>query len=74
MILNKDTAENVAQILLQVKAVKLAPSTPFTWASGWKPRQNWVMVARTVTRRNACRTRRHSCDRTLPLDASSAVR
>ena len=36
MILNKDTAENVAQILLQVKAVKLAPSKPFTWASGWK--------------------------------------
>jgi len=36
MIINKDTAQNVAQILLQVKAVKLAPNKPFTWASGWK--------------------------------------
>jgi orotate phosphoribosyltransferase len=36
MIINKDTAENVAQILLQIKAVKLSPTKPFTWASGWK--------------------------------------
>ncbi len=26
----------VAEKLLQVKAVKLSPSSPFTWASGWK--------------------------------------
>ncbi len=26
----------VAEKLLQVKAVKLSPSNPFTWASGWK--------------------------------------
>jgi orotate phosphoribosyltransferase len=36
MVLNKDTAEKVAQFLLQIKAVKLSPSAPFTWASGWK--------------------------------------
>ncbi|MCT4582582.1 MAG: orotate phosphoribosyltransferase [Flavobacteriales bacterium] len=26
----------VAEFLLQIKAVKLTPSTPITWASGWK--------------------------------------
>jgi len=26
----------VAELLLQVKAVKLQPNQPFTWASGWK--------------------------------------
>ena len=29
-------AENVAQHLLQIKAIKLEPAHPFTWASGWK--------------------------------------
>lgn len=29
-------AENVASHLLQIKAIKLEPSHPFTWASGWK--------------------------------------
>ena len=36
MVLNKDTAEKVAQFLLQIKAVKLSPTSPYTWASGWK--------------------------------------
>ncbi len=36
MILNKDNALKVAEYLLQIKAVKLSPSKPFTWASGWK--------------------------------------
>lgn len=31
-----EVAENVAKSLLQVKAVKLSPQKPFTWASGWK--------------------------------------
>ena len=29
-------AEQVASHLLQIKAIKLQPSDPFTWASGWK--------------------------------------
>lgn len=29
-------AEEVAQILLDVEAIKLQPESPFTWASGWK--------------------------------------
>lgn len=33
---NKEVAENVAKSLLQIKAVKLSPDNPFTWASGWK--------------------------------------
>lgn len=36
MIENKDSAFKIAEILLQVKAVKLQPNNPFTWASGWK--------------------------------------
>jgi orotate phosphoribosyltransferase len=35
MILNKDRALKVAEFLLQIKAVKLQPNDPFTWASGW---------------------------------------
>lgn len=35
MILNKDKALKVAEFLLQIKAVKLQPNEPFTWASGW---------------------------------------
>lgn len=29
------TATNIADFLLQIKAVKLSPSAPFKWASGW---------------------------------------
>ena len=29
-------AKTVAEYLLQIKAIKLQPSNPFTWASGWK--------------------------------------
>lgn len=36
MILNKETAKTTAELLLQIKAIKLDPQEPFTWASGWK--------------------------------------
>lgn len=36
MILNKETAKKTAELLLQIKAIKLNPQEPFTWASGWK--------------------------------------
>lgn len=29
-------ASNIAEFLLQIKAVRLQPHQPFTWASGWK--------------------------------------
>jgi len=35
MILDKDTAKKTAEFLLQIKAIKLQPNNPFTWASGW---------------------------------------
>ena len=35
MISNKDTAKKTAELLLQIKAIKLQPNNPFTWASGW---------------------------------------
>ncbi len=28
--------QKVAEFLLQIKAIKLQPSKPFIWASGWK--------------------------------------
>jgi orotate phosphoribosyltransferase len=31
-----DPAYKIAEFLLQIKAVKLQPENPFTWASGWK--------------------------------------
>jgi orotate phosphoribosyltransferase len=36
MILNKETARTTAELLLQIKAIKLDAQEPFTWASGWK--------------------------------------
>ena len=35
MIFNKATAEKTAELLLQINAIKLNPSNPFLWASGW---------------------------------------
>jgi orotate phosphoribosyltransferase len=32
----ENSAKKVAEYLLQIKAIKLQPSNPFTWASGWK--------------------------------------
>jgi len=34
MIVSKDIASKIAKYLLDIKAVKLQPSDPFTWASG----------------------------------------
>jgi len=31
-----DSSLKVAEFLLQIKAIKLQPNEPFTWASGWK--------------------------------------
>ena len=36
MILDKSTAKKTAELLLQIKAIKLSPSDPYSWASGWK--------------------------------------
>jgi orotate phosphoribosyltransferase len=32
----ENSAIKIADYLLQIKAIKLQPSNPFTWASGWK--------------------------------------
>src|SRR5476651_1715314 len=36
MFNNTETEHKVAEFLLQIKAIKLQPTNPFTWASGWK--------------------------------------
>ncbi|GAB3660973.1 orotate phosphoribosyltransferase [Echinicola sediminis] len=35
-LFSKDTAGQVARKLLDIKAIRLQPKEPFTWASGWK--------------------------------------
>ncbi len=34
--MKKPLAAEVARLLLQINAIKVQPSSPFTWASGWK--------------------------------------
>ncbi|MEZ5173058.1 MAG: orotate phosphoribosyltransferase [Bacteroidia bacterium] len=36
MLYNSESAAQLAEFLLQIKAIKLQPSKPFIWASGWK--------------------------------------
>ena len=36
MVYNKESANAISEHLLQIKAVKLNVSNPFTWASGLK--------------------------------------
>ena len=36
MLINDESALKIAEFLLQIKAIKLQPAKPFTWASGWK--------------------------------------
>ena len=36
MIYEKNIASETAELLLKIKAIKLNPNDPFTWASGWK--------------------------------------
>lgn len=36
MVRDRDTAIKTAELLLQIKAIKLQPQDPFTWASGWQ--------------------------------------
>jgi orotate phosphoribosyltransferase len=36
MIKNEESGLKIAEFLLQIKAIKLQPNKPFTWASGWK--------------------------------------
>ena len=36
MILDKNSGNKTAELLLQINAIKLKPKNPFTWASGWK--------------------------------------
>ncbi|MGB0274648.1 MAG: orotate phosphoribosyltransferase [Flavobacteriaceae bacterium] len=36
MSMESSTAQQVAEYLLQIKAIKLKPENPFTWASGWQ--------------------------------------
>lgn len=36
MILNSETAHQIAKSLLQIKAIILNPNQPFVWASGWQ--------------------------------------
>ena len=36
MIQSNFNSAKIAEFLLKIKAIKLQPKDPFTWASGWK--------------------------------------
>ena len=36
MIINQNIAQQTAEFLLQINAIKLNPKNPFKWASGWR--------------------------------------
>lgn len=36
VLYNLEKAKKTAEYLLQIKAIKINPANPFTWASGWK--------------------------------------
>ncbi|MBW7942513.1 MAG: orotate phosphoribosyltransferase [Candidatus Kuenenia stuttgartiensis] len=36
MIYTEETSNKIAEFLLQIKAIKLEPTNPFVWSSGWK--------------------------------------
>ncbi|MBE2247506.1 MAG: orotate phosphoribosyltransferase [Candidatus Competibacteraceae bacterium] len=36
MIYTEETSDKIAEFLLQIKAIKLEPTNPFVWSSGWK--------------------------------------
>jgi orotate phosphoribosyltransferase len=36
VLYNLESAKKTAEYLLQIKAIKINPANPFTWASGWK--------------------------------------
>jgi orotate phosphoribosyltransferase len=36
MFIDPEVSKKIAEQLLQIKAIKLQPEKPFTWASGWK--------------------------------------
>lgn len=54
-----EVALKVAEFLLQIKAVKLQPSKPFTWASGWKSPiycDNRITLSHPEIRNYICRS------------------
>ena len=55
MILDEEAARETAGLLLQIKAIKLRPENPFTWASGWKSPiycDNRILLSYPDARRN----------------------
>ncbi|MBP6334821.1 MAG: orotate phosphoribosyltransferase [Bacteroidia bacterium] len=57
MIVIEQTAAQIAEYLLQIKAIKLQPSEPFTWASGWKSPiycDNRISLSYPAIRRSIC--------------------
>ena len=51
----------VAEKLLSIKAVKVQPKNPFTWASGWKSHDN-PSESGKVFDREACRGAYRLCE------------
>jgi orotate phosphoribosyltransferase len=57
MIFNQKIAQQTAESLLQINAIKLNPKNPFTWASGWQSPiycDNRVALSYPEIRTNLC--------------------
>ena len=57
MIFNQKIAQQTAESLLQINAIKLNPKNPFTWASGWQSPiycDNRVALSYPDIRTNLC--------------------
>lgn len=59
MYMESSTAHQVAEYLLQIKAIKLKPENPFTWASGWQSPiycDNRITLSYPKIRKSLCDT------------------
>jgi orotate phosphoribosyltransferase len=63
------TAHQVAEYLLQIKAIKLKPESPFTWASGWQSPiycDNRITLSYPAIRKFLCQAMADEIKRSYP--------
>lgn len=69
MSMEYSTAHQVAEYLLQIKAIKLKPESPFTWASGWQSPiycDNRITLSYPAIRKFLCQAMADEIKRSYP--------
>jgi len=69
MSMEYSTAHQVAEYLLQIKAIKLKPENPFTWASGWQSPiycDNRITLSYPAIRKFLCQAMADEIKRSYP--------